>query len=623
MRISIWQQFSSNNSSDFTVVGVFESPEAAQRAADETRQIIKTLEAWYDTHLEEGNELLSSGSANPSPAEIEIGKRFGFQWPYPIEWYRYASIEVVLDRLVYITTDHFRPDTAGEPFDKVLKGLGGQGLLQSNFYGDQIGTILVEIICIAPDEDTAHVIADEKLAYRCLVRHNGAKLHFYDWPFSELDLPKLLNELQSRGCTDIEYRLSQSELPEGKPTDPRDADLLIKLLNKTSGFERNQIAGDLGKIADPIAVEPLIVALNAPDNLVIWALGNIGDRRAVEPLIPLLGRRDSWTRQMTANALGKIGDARAIHPLIVLLNDDEAWQQVANALGMIGEAAREPLKAALENASPKVRERAAEALVRVNDTRDFGPSIAALRDTDPKVRTKALEQMKAERNIEPLVAYLRSPTDNSMLDQVIYTLGIMGDPRAVEPLTEMIRTHLTNHRLVQALVALKVPPVEPLIQIIRDKHSEVWAREFALLQLSQVADPRAVDVLIEQLEKNARGTYVSAVLDGLKNIGDTRAAQPIIDYLLKNFDMWNTPYFPNAVQALEKFNAKGMAVDQFIAALKTTTGNSQAQIIWMLGQLGDLRAIEPLLKLAAEQSQQTDIYFIREALKKLGYELPS
>jgi hypothetical protein len=43
MRISIWQQFSINNSSSFTVVGVFETPEAARRAADEVRKIIEPV----------------------------------------------------------------------------------------------------------------------------------------------------------------------------------------------------------------------------------------------------------------------------------------------------------------------------------------------------------------------------------------------------------------------------------------------------------------------------------------------------------------------------------------------------------------------------------------------------
>jgi hypothetical protein len=37
MRVTLWQEFSSNHSSDFTVVGEFPTPEAAQEAARRLR----------------------------------------------------------------------------------------------------------------------------------------------------------------------------------------------------------------------------------------------------------------------------------------------------------------------------------------------------------------------------------------------------------------------------------------------------------------------------------------------------------------------------------------------------------------------------------------------------------
>src|SRR5438128_12461474 len=115
MQVRIWQQFSSNNSSDFTVVGVFDTPEAAQRAAEAVSEIMGTLQNWYESHPEESNQIHSSGGYPPSPAEVEMGRRFGFEWKQAVEWYWNASVEIVLDKLVYITTEGFRPDTAGEP----------------------------------------------------------------------------------------------------------------------------------------------------------------------------------------------------------------------------------------------------------------------------------------------------------------------------------------------------------------------------------------------------------------------------------------------------------------------------------------------------------------------------
>src|SRR5262249_26813951 len=160
--------------------------------------------------------------------------------------------------------------------------------------------------------NTARIVADEKLAYQCMVRHEGRALHFYDWPFSELDLPAFIEELKARGCTNIDYKLSASDDPLGKSADPRDVDLLIKLLPK-SRYDRREIICSLWDIGDPRAVEPLIEVLKDPDDWVSGtaasALADIGGIRAVEPLIEALQYRKL---RSAAAALGKLGDARAI-----------------------------------------------------------------------------------------------------------------------------------------------------------------------------------------------------------------------------------------------------------------------------------------------------------------------
>src|SRR5687767_9411950 len=77
MRVSIWQQFSSNHSSSFTVVGEFESVEEAQKAggifSDIMRRIVQSYAGEKDIE-------------NPTSAEIEIGKQYGFEWKYLTDW---------------------------------------------------------------------------------------------------------------------------------------------------------------------------------------------------------------------------------------------------------------------------------------------------------------------------------------------------------------------------------------------------------------------------------------------------------------------------------------------------------------------------------------------------------
>jgi HEAT repeat protein len=587
MRISMWQQFGSNHSSSFTVVGVFETPEAAQRAAIEIQQIVAILAAWYDEHPEEAIEILSSGTQIPSPAEIEMGKRFGFEWPYPVEWYGDASVKVELDRLVYLTTKGFRPDTPGEPFEQVMSALGGQGLLDANAYGDQIGTILVDITCVAPDAETARVIAEEKLEFRCMVRNAGSILRFYDWPFTELDLPTFIEQLRDQGCTDIQYRLWQSEDPGGKRPDPQDVDLLIKLVQRPAS-DREYIIRALGDIGDPRAVEPLITALRNTDRWIrgfaAYALGQIGDGRAVEPLLILLNDKDDWVRYRTLVALDMLGDPRAIPALVDLLRNDQSWQQAANMLGKMGEPARNSLNAVLQD--PKIGDRARHAITRVNDSLEYGPLLSALRSANPEVRLRALEVLQFDHNIEVLLAYVRNPGDSAILDSVFTALADLGDPRAIDPLTELVPSMLRHSHLIEALIKLGVPPVEPLIEVFRNEQLEYWIREHALWWLTQIADPRTDHLFVEVL-----------------------------------VSLWH-PYNPsinlaNIIQLLKRHSAIEPAVARLIALLPEKDTGKRVQIIYRLGELGDPRAIEPLRALEGDTDMETR-FAIQTALAKLG-----
>lgn len=54
MRISIWQQFSSNHSSGFTVVGEFATRSEAENAANKIREILYRLKDWHTARRRDG-----------------------------------------------------------------------------------------------------------------------------------------------------------------------------------------------------------------------------------------------------------------------------------------------------------------------------------------------------------------------------------------------------------------------------------------------------------------------------------------------------------------------------------------------------------------------------------------
>ncbi len=165
MKITIWQQFSSNNSSSFTIVGEFQSRQDAEHAATELHKIFQTLSEWHKTHEAEMEEWWASGDwvEEPSLPERELGQQYGIEWKNAIDWFNNYKIDLVLDRFVYVTYSDYRPDGSGKPVDKLMGAFGGKGYLESNVYGTPIAWILFNLTCMAPDEAQAHNIYQKYL----------------------------------------------------------------------------------------------------------------------------------------------------------------------------------------------------------------------------------------------------------------------------------------------------------------------------------------------------------------------------------------------------------------------------------------------------------------------------
>src|SRR5215468_2482654 len=95
MRITIWQQYSSNHSSDFTVVGTFQTHEAAENAAQQFRSMLATIVNWYKLpeNRAVAREVLNNYEFPPVPPELQIAEQFGIEWPTAVVWLPNISIE--------------------------------------------------------------------------------------------------------------------------------------------------------------------------------------------------------------------------------------------------------------------------------------------------------------------------------------------------------------------------------------------------------------------------------------------------------------------------------------------------------------------------------------------------
>ncbi len=194
--------------------------------------------------------------------------------------------------------------------------------------------------------------------------------------------------------------------------------------------------------------------------------------------------------------------------------------------------------------------------------------------------------------------------------QAAYMLGEMGDERAIRPLVESLRDAPWQLRkeIVEALTKLKPKEhmdillsclkdrdpnvrnsaMEAIIAIGEDvvdylkelvKSQEVETRIYSVNTLGNIGSSKAVDTLIEALEREEDPNVRYEIIEALGKIGDPRATEPLLS-LLEGLDVW------------EKF-----------------------PVITALGNIGDERALPKIMEfLDSEELKAVAV----EALGKIG-----
>lgn len=473
-----------------------------------------------------------------------------------------------------------------------------------------------------------------------------------------LDRDKALREAAAKALDKIGWKPEQGEaaaiywitkgnftkcLAIGKSAAPA----LIKTLADVDHEVREEAARALGQLHDPRAVEPLIRALEKPDQgrwvreAAATALGQLGDARAVEPLIkafnddnvkwkainalvqlgdvsvgPLLrvlSNTQGWVCYAAAEALGQLGDVRAVDPLIKILGEYRQGQEghaAVKALGKLGDLrALEPLIKALGNNA--LAADAAEALGQLGDKRALEPLLAALQSTAynvPEAALGALGQLGDARAVEPLIKML----GNYVLGgHAARTLGKLRDARAVEPLIGALG-HKENMVRIGAADALgqlgDIRAFEPLLQILGDAEPKV--REASAKALGQLGDARAVAPLINLLGDTKAANGAVAALVQLGNVS--------VQLLIKALENENLSVRQGAAKALAKLGDTH-AREPLINTLKAADEKTRAEAAIDLGILGDVLAADALVK-ALEDDHVRVRRAAAEALDKLGWQ---
>ncbi len=216
MHISIWQQFSSNHSAGFCLVGTFQSAEFAVQVEEEIRQILVTTALWDE------DKAISGRWQNAiTPANLEFFAKYGIEWSHHIDWLlglQHAEHAIkTIDRAVFLAdSPGYSPSSGANPFVDLMRALGADVITAEE---TAMHSAYYTISCTAPDEDAVKAILADverrkttEASYLIKgitwfgfedISHQGLQITFYDGYFQYKDLFNLVQYLKALRCQNI------------------------------------------------------------------------------------------------------------------------------------------------------------------------------------------------------------------------------------------------------------------------------------------------------------------------------------------------------------------------------------------------------------------------------------
>lgn len=166
MKLSVWQQFSSNHSASFTIVAQFETAELAEVAGEEMRTMLFEISNWWSEqeNQDEIEDYVRQNGGLSAPEKQYAVKYQIEEWGQGrngvLDWVQSKSAVdavSVFERLVIVNQAKSETDTwaGARPFDEILRKLGAKVAVD----GEGLETYLaMNLRCNAPDKATAETI---------------------------------------------------------------------------------------------------------------------------------------------------------------------------------------------------------------------------------------------------------------------------------------------------------------------------------------------------------------------------------------------------------------------------------------------------------------------------------
>jgi HEAT repeat protein len=318
----------------------------------------------------------------------------------------------------------------------------------------------------------------------------------------------------------------------------------------------------------------------------------------IKKLMEALGyRKDTSVARKASNALVEIGK-QAVTPLVDVLKnkyyDDYIKELATQTLVNIGE----PAVMALINigSNPYSKSYAMKALIElgtgsiptlIQHLKQYGKQ-SSLIPYYPHFAIEVLGKM-GEPAAEELVEVLCfSGLTHSEADKAAEKALIMIGPPAVQSLIKILKEdelHIDGYtRIENVLMTIGVPDIEPLIEIMQEKNLRVDVYKRAVALLGKIGNSEAIIPLTEMLtveDQSLRDVTADALYDlGWKP--DSVELGAIYYVGLRNW------------AESKKYREK--AIEPLLICLENLDLHTTDEIAQLLGNIGDMRAVERLEK---------------------------
>ncbi|MEO6068154.1 MAG: HEAT repeat domain-containing protein [Gemmatimonadota bacterium] len=317
-------------------------------------------------------------------------------------------------------------------------------------------------------------------------------------------VPPLLETIQSTTTEDGDVReIALRAL--ARIADPVAVGPLIEALKKAEVWLVPRIADILGRHGD-LVTDPMVAFLNEETRhpARAWAaavLGEVKAPRAYPVLLKSLNDLDDEVRAKSAGALGRLGDTRAVrHLLDRLLTDPIPFvrARIAGALGQFpGDEVVESLVRSLGDPAWWVRMRSVEALEQIG-TRAERPLLVALDDIDPEIRIRAAVSLERLGVPARLIAQIAAGTPPVDAEEILVRFAVAG---AKEMLAEQLDHASPAVRVAVVHAARRAGrrELEPDLALTARRDADATVRTAALEALRALSArsslPAAVDAL--------------------------------------------------------------------------------------------------------------------------------